>query len=86
MARVIRETCILAREPYLILSRNPSDTWPDPAARTSAPAYGLSSSSHWYCSHEQLNNKPNYRLSPQCVRSQGSDHILLWVSLRMTRR
>jgi hypothetical protein len=26
MARVIRETCVLAREPYLILPRNPSDT------------------------------------------------------------
>jgi hypothetical protein len=26
MARVIRETCVLAHEPYLILPRNPSDT------------------------------------------------------------
>jgi len=26
MARVIRETCVLAREPYLLLPRNPSET------------------------------------------------------------
>lgn len=34
----------------------------------------MRSSSRWYCSHEQLNNKPTCKLSPQRVQSQGLDH------------